>query len=254
MTNKLKVLDLFSGIGMFSYGLEKTGLYETVFFCEWDQKCKAVLKKNFPSVPIAGDISFLDGYMLKDIDVLTGGFPCQDISVANQNAEGISGSRSGLWGEYARLIKEVKPKGVMIENVSSLVRRGLDVVLKDLNQIGYDAEWHCITAKHLGACHERDRVFILAYRRSLGGEGFKPLQHLEKVGQGWKSCEKDLQQVYQSPFRRSGSIPQPLLCGMDVRYPGRMDRLKQVGNTVYWPIVEQLGYHMHRNINETTIS
>lgn len=259
-STKLKVLDLFSGIGMFSYGLHKTGLYETSAFCEWDSKCQQVLKKNFPSVFCYTDISYLayqDGYLYSEkdstnvfteVDVIVGGFPCQDISVANQSAKGLEGERSGLWSEYKRLIKEAQPKGVIIENVSALLRRGLGVVLSDLHSLGYDAEWHCITAKHFGAYHERDRIFILAYRRSIGGQGFQPVQHLKKVGQGWESCKTTLQQIYDNPFGRSGSIPQPLLRGMDVRMPGRMDRLKQVGNTVYWPIVEKLGYHLYGNI------
>lgn len=259
--SKLKVLDLFSGIGGFSLGLERTGLFETVAFCEWDEGCRHVLKKHWPHIPCFGDVEQLaystgllhsKGFEVpctSGIDVITGGFPCQDISMANRAAEGISGSRSGYWKQYARLVNEVKPKGVIIENVSALLRRGLDVVLEDLHKIGYDVEWHCITAKYFGACHERDRVFILAYRRGIGGEGFKPLQRIEKVGQGWESCKENLQQVYDNPFRRSCSFPQPLLRGVDVRTPRRVDRLKQVGNSVYWPIVERLGYHMYQNIN-----
>lgn len=260
MSTKLKVLDLFSGIGMFSYGLEKTGLYKTVAFCENDPKCRQVLKKHWPETYCYRNITKLewyDGYLYSEecgvagftsIDVLCGGFPCQDLSLAKRDAEGLNGSKSGLWSDYLRLIRDIKPKGVIIENVSTLQSRGLDRILCELNSVGYDAEWHCLTAKAFGAYHERDRLFILAYSRSFRREGFKPFQYFEKVGQGWESCKTIVQQIYDNPFRRSNSYPQPLLCGMDVRSPGRMDRLKQVGNTVYWPIVEQLGYHMHENI------
>ncbi len=244
--DKLKVLDLFAGIGMFSYGLEKTRLYETVAFCEWDKSCQEVLKKHWPNVPCHSDIKELE-WPHGGIDVLTGGFPCQDISYAGKG-DGITGERSGHWSHYARLINEIKPKGVIIENVSALRRRGLGVVLSDLNKIGYDAEWHCITAKHFGAYHERDRLFILAYNRGLGGEGFEPLQRLEKVGQGWESSKEVVQQIFSDPFRRSDSWPQPLLRRVDVQRPEWVDRLKQVGNTVYWPIVEKLGYHLHSNL------
>jgi DNA-cytosine methyltransferase len=258
---KLKVLDLFSGIGMFSYGLEKTGLYETTAFCEWDNTCRQVLKKHWPNTYCYHDISKLewhDGYLYSEecgvagfteVDVMCGGFPCQDISYAGKGA-GITGERSGYWVHYSRLINEIKPKGVIIENVSALRRRGLGVVLSDLNKIGYDAEWHCITARHLGAYHERDRLFILAYNRSLGGERFEPLQRLEKVGQGWESSKEVVQQIFSDPFRRSNSWPQPLLRRVDVQRPEWMDRLKQIGNTVYWPIVEGLGYHLHKNIKQ----
>jgi len=257
--NKLKVLDLFSGIGMFSYGLHKTTLYETVAFCEWDKTCQEVLRKNFKGVPIYNDISKLewhDGYLYSedtsvasftDVDVICGGFPCQDISYAGKGA-GIEGERSGHWKHYWRLIDEIKPKAAIIENVSALRRRGLGVVLSDLNQIGYDAEWHCITASSLNACHQRDRIWILAYRRGEGGSRLEPLVSLEKTRQGGWSGKKDLQQIYDNPFGRSDSWPEPLLRRMDVRHPRRVDRLKQVGNTVYWPIVEHLGYHLHRNI------
>lgn len=256
----MKVLDLFSGIGMFSYGLEKTGFYETVAFCEWDEKCRKVLKKHWPSVYCYQDISqleFHDGYIYSEqcgvagfteIDIICGGFPCQDLSLANRSARGLEGERSGLWSEYKRLISEIKPKGCIIENVSALVNRGLTTILYDLDSLGYDAEWHCITAKHLGAYHERDRLFILAYRRSFRDEGFQPLLSLEKVGQGWESCEETLQQIYDNPFRRSDSFPQPLLRRMDVQNTIDLDRLKQVGNTVYWPIVHELGLHMYNNL------
>lgn len=257
---KLKVLDLFSGIGGFAYGLEQTGLYETVAFCEWDKKCQAVLDKHWPLVPKFSNIANLvcfDPETLTDVqeglvvnsrvDVITGGFPCQDISLAGKGA-GLEGERSGYWKHYKRLIQDIKPKGAIIENVSALRNRGLDQVLQDLNEIGYDAEWHCITASHLGATHQRDRIWIVAYSRSFGREGFKPLECLSPFGQGWESRKENLQQIYSNPFGRSNSIPQPLLRGVDVRLAGRMDRLKQVGNSVYWPIVEQLGVHLHRNL------
>lgn len=256
---KLKVLDLFSGIGMFSYGLHKTGLYETVAFCEWDEQCQQVLKKNYSSIPCYKDIKDLEwrgGYLYSedsgvttftDVDVIVGGFPCQDISYAGKGA-GIKGERSGHWKHYWRLINEIRPKAAIIENVSALRTRGLDVVLSDLNEVGYDAEWHCIPASHCGAPHSRDRIWILAYRRGERGSGLVPLVSLGEVRQGGWRGKEDLQQVYSSPFRRSDSRPEPLLRRMDVRYPRRLDRLKQVGNTVYWPTVEQLGYHTHKNV------
>ena len=172
---KLKVLDLFAGIGGFTLGLEKTGLYETSAFCEWNIKAQLVLKKHWPDTPCFGDIKDLSGQHVSSIDVITGGFPCQDISYAGKGS-GIEGERSGHWTHYARLIDEIKPKGAIIENVSALRTRRLDKVLSDLNEIGYDAEWHCITASHLGACHQRDRIWIIAYRSIEGGKGLVPLE------------------------------------------------------------------------------
>jgi site-specific DNA-cytosine methylase len=99
------------------------------------------------------------------VDVLCGGFPCQDISVAGRG-EGIDGARSGLWGEYARLIRELRPRYVVVENVAALLARGMERVLGDLAACGYDAEWDCIPASAVGAPHRRDRVWLVAYPRS----------------------------------------------------------------------------------------
>ena len=160
----LKVLDLFAGIGGFSLGLERTGGFETIGFCELDKKAQAVLKKHWPEVPIYDDVTKLTKDDIHGtVDVITGGFPCQDISLAGKGA-GLEGARSGLWWEYHRLIKELQPKWVIAENVSALRSRGLDQVLRSLSEIGYDAEWHCIPASAVGAPHRRDRVWIVAYR------------------------------------------------------------------------------------------
>jgi DNA (cytosine-5)-methyltransferase 1 len=165
----LKVLDLFSGIGGFSLGLEKTQGFETVAFCEIDEKAQRVLKKHWANVPIYPDVSTLKGSDLGTIDVICGGFPCQDISLAGKGA-GLEGERSGLWWEFHRLIKETKPKFVIIENVSALRSRGLDQVLRSLSEIGYDAEWHCLPASSVGAPHQRDRIWIISYpHRDDGG-------------------------------------------------------------------------------------
>ena len=168
----MNVLDLFSGIGGFSLGLERAGM-KTVAFCEVDKKCQQVLKKHWPDVPIFDDVSTLKGEDIEEtVDVICGGFPCQDISLAGKGA-GLEGERSGLWTEFHRLIKEIKPKYAIIENVSALRSRGLDQVLREISEIGYDAEWHCITAASIGAPHRRDRVWIVAYANDNGSHGSK---------------------------------------------------------------------------------
>lgn len=165
---KLKHLDLFSGIGGFSLGLERTGGFETVGFCDSDKKTHLVLKKHWAAVPIYDDVSTLKGSDLGKIDIITGGFPCQDLSVAGKGA-GLAGARSGLWFEFHRLIKETQPKWVIAENVAVLRSRGLDQVLRSLDEIGYDAEWHCIPASAVGAPHRRDRIWIVAHPRHRCG-------------------------------------------------------------------------------------
>ena len=158
----MNVLDLFSGIGGFSLGLERAG-FKTVAFCEIDKKCHLVLKKHWPNVPIFDDVKNLKGDDINEkIEIICGGFPCQDISFAGKGA-GIKGERSGLWQEFHRLIKEIKPKYAIIENVSALRSRGLEDVLRSLAEIGYDAQWHCIPACAIGAPHRRDRIWIIAY-------------------------------------------------------------------------------------------
>jgi DNA (cytosine-5)-methyltransferase 1 len=160
----VRVLDLFSGIGGFSLGLERAGM-RTVAFCEIEPYCRAVLAKHWPGVPCFPDIRGIDSYelgRLGGIDVICGGFPCQDISLAG-NGAGLAGERSGLWSEYARVIGLVRPAYVIVENVAALLGRGLGTVLSDLAAIGYDAEWHCIPASAVGAPHRRDRIWIIAY-------------------------------------------------------------------------------------------
>ena len=160
----ISVLDVFSGIGGFSLGLEKAGM-QTVAFCEINPSCQKILKTHWSSVPIFSDITSLtkkDFETLPKIDVIAGGFPCQDISTAGKQ-KGITGKRSGLWKEFKRLINELKPNYAIIENVANLRSKGLVAVLQDLWEIGYNAEWHCITASAFGAPHRRDRIWIVAY-------------------------------------------------------------------------------------------
>ena len=177
----MKVLDLFSGIGGFSLGLERAGM-ETIAFCEIENYPKKVLAKHWPNIPIASDVTKLtyqDGVLYDDgqeiyrgsIDVICGGFPCQDISVAGKQAGIEEGTRSGLWSECARLLREVRPDYAIFENVTALLSgqqgRWFQRVLFDISEVGYDAEWHCISASELGAHHHRDRVWVIACADSV---------------------------------------------------------------------------------------
>ena len=166
MTYPFKVLDLFSGIGGFSLGLEATGGFETVAFCEICPKARKVLQKHWADVPIYEDVKTLTQEKLNNdginFDVVTGGFPCQDISKCGKG-EGIYAERSGLWSEMYRIIRNAKPKWAIIENVPALRSRGLALVLQNLWEIGYNAQWDCIPASAVGAPHQRDRIWIVAY-------------------------------------------------------------------------------------------
>jgi DNA (cytosine-5)-methyltransferase 1 len=163
---KLRVLDLFSGIGGFSLGLERAGGFETIAFCEIEPYCRAVLKKHWPDVPCYDDVRTLTADRLAAdgiaVDVICGGFPCQDVSFAGKRA-GLEGARSGLWSEYARLIGDLRPRFVVVENVPGLLSLGMGTVLGDLSTLGYDAVWDCVPASAVGAPHQRDRAWIVAY-------------------------------------------------------------------------------------------
>lgn len=175
----MRVLDTFSGIGGFSLGLERAGM-ETAAFCEIEEYPRKVLAKHWPDVPMYNDVRTLtkerlDQDGIGSIDVICGGFPCQDISTAGRQ-EGIGeGTRSGLWSECARLIGELQPQYAIFENVTNLLNGGggdwFKRVLWDISQIGYDAIWHCIPASELGAHHHRDRVWIVAYPNEASTKG-----------------------------------------------------------------------------------
>jgi DNA (cytosine-5)-methyltransferase 1 len=152
-------LDLFSGIGGFSLGLESTNGFETVAFCEIDQFCRKVLAKHWPGVPCFEDIRTAK---FPYADVVCGGFPCQDLSVAGKRA-GLAGERSGLYRELVRAVRVVRPRYVIVENVAALLSAGMGDVLGDLASCGYNIEHDCIPASALGAPHRRDRVFIVAH-------------------------------------------------------------------------------------------
>lgn len=173
----MRVLDLFSGIGGFSLGLERAG-FETVAFCEIDPFCRRVLAKHWPKVPCYDDVRTLTAERLKadgisKVEVITGGFPCQDISCAGLKAGIVDGTRSGLWSEIVRLCGELRPRYVIVENVANLLagppeRPGgwFGRVLGDLAQCGYDAQWENIPAATVGAPHRRERVWLVAYPSS----------------------------------------------------------------------------------------
>lgn len=168
---KLRVLDLFSGVGGFSLGLERTGGFKTVAFCEIDDAACRVLASHWPATPINRDVTSYE-FREGEADVITAGFPCQDLSFAGAGA-GLAGARSGLYRHVIRAIRVVRPVRAVLENVAALLSRGLGTVLGDLAEVGYDAEWHCIPASAVGAPHRRDRIWIVADAGGQQHEGFR---------------------------------------------------------------------------------
>jgi site-specific DNA-cytosine methylase len=165
----LRVLDLFSGVGAYSLGLERTGGFRTVAFCEIEEYPRKILRKHWPDVPIFEDVRALNATVLRDAGIvpqwIVAGWPCQDISSAG-TGHGLDGARSGLWTEIARLARELGVEGLILENSSNLlaINGGADfgTVLGDLAALGHDAEWHCLPAAAFDAPHIRDRLWIVA--------------------------------------------------------------------------------------------
>ena len=160
----MEVLGLFSGVGGFELGLQKAG-FDITKMCEIEPHCVRVLNKNF-DCEVALDISKLE-VKLNEFDVMVGGFPCQDISIAGKNKGLLGGDKSSLWREYLRLIKEGKPKYAIIENVSAILGRGLEIILQDLAEIGYDTTYTTFDTKYFGLPQRRRRVYILAVRDGI---------------------------------------------------------------------------------------
>jgi DNA (cytosine-5)-methyltransferase 1 len=171
---KLRILDTFSGIGGFSYAAERiVGGFETVAFVEREPFCQQILGKHWPTVPIYDDITTFNPEPYS-ADVVCGGFPCQDISLAGKQAGIKQGTRSGLFYELMRVVRLVRPQYVVLENVSAILANGLDTVLGELAEAGFDAEWACIPASAVGACHQRDRWWLVAYSASTRAEQHEP--------------------------------------------------------------------------------
>ena len=248
--NKLRVLDLFSGIGGFSLGLERTGGFETVAFCEIEPFPRKVLAKHWPGVPCYDDVRTLTADRLAAdgiaVDVITGGFPCQDISKAGKKAGIVDGTRSGLWSEIIRLACELRPRFIIVENVANLLAGPSNKpggwfgrVLGDLAECGYDAQWENIPASAVGLPHLRERVWVVAYPQQGLREDFRLSDtfNVEKLGSRWAprkisaffGCARRPVQTDRHSLRR------------DDGFPETMDRLAALGNAVVPQIPELIG-------------
>ena len=256
--SRLKLIDLFSGIGGFSLAAQWLGGIETIQFVECEPFCQRILSKHWPTVPIHDDILTYNPSH-GSADIVCGGFPCQDISQAGKGAGIKKGNRSGLFYELMRVVRLVGPRYVVLENVAAITPNGLDVVLGALAEAGYDAEWACIPAAAVGACHRRDRWWCVAYasgRRDSGsdqhtGQSVQP----ERMGEsgmlnaphphgerqqecqpaaiatgsgrtGWGDAPRRLNPDWR------GYLSQPVLRRGDDGLSGRVDRLKALGNAV----------------------
>lgn len=243
----LTVGSLFSGIGGLDLGFERNG-FRVIWHVEIDEFCRDTLIKNWPTHITYSDIKTVCGYDVPKVDVLIGGFPCQDISKLKKDGAGIFGSRSGLWKEYKRLIFEIKPRYVVIENVAMLLRRGFGVVLKDLAEIGYDAEWQVLSADAFGAKHQRKRLITIAYPYGIGLEANSNNTVLcQETFDIWNS-RFDKSSVGENVFwqkSESGEIlSEALLVGGADEPTSKLDkqRIKACGNAVYVAMAEFIAF------------
>ena len=249
------MIDTFSGIGGFSLAARWLGGIETVQFVEREPFCHRILAKHWPTVPIHDDICTFQPPP-GSADIVCGGFPCQDISQAGKGA-GLAGKRSGLFYELLRVVRLVGPRYIVLENVAAITHRGMEDVLGALAEAGYDAEWACIPAAAVGACHQRDRWWCVAYPQG-GRWGARPGQGTQSTGyQGagtgdgdWLATLDPMRQRLEGPNQLGSNgtawpaaiarlspdwrsyLSEPVLCRGDDGLSGRVDRLKALGNAV----------------------
>lgn len=169
-SHQYKIGSLFSGIGGFELGLERAGVGRTIWQCEIDAFCRDILKHHWPDATQFENVETLNPATVEPCDVLIGGFPCQDISAAGKG-KGIEGQRSGLFFEIVRIACGIRPRFIILENVPAITRRGLGRILGSLAEIGYDAEWFCISAQGVGASHLRERWFCIAWPQLADADG-----------------------------------------------------------------------------------
>ena len=173
MNTELTHGSLFSGIGGFEEGAERAGI-KTIWNCEYEKHNRKRLKKHWPGTKQYEDVRTMSG--AEYVDIISGGFPCQDISVAGK-MEGIGGVCSGLWGEMFRICRESRPKYIIAENSPALTIRGFERVLCDLSKVGYNAEWQCISNLAFGYPHRRERIYVIAYSNEV-----RPQSDIRKKG------------------------------------------------------------------------
>lgn len=234
---------LFSGIGGFELGAEMAGI-KTLWNCEIEEHKRNVLKRHFPDAVQYNDICLMKSPL--HVDIISGGFPCQDISIANVSnkklwkngkVKGINGERSGLWKEYKRILGEVRPRYIVFENSPMLIHRGLEQVLCDLTESGYDCQWECLSASQFGFNHKRERIYGIAYPIEIGCKGitkiFRPIQEaLSK----WAPRQAPIS-ITIKRFNKRSSYDD---VRMDDGFSDRLDkrRIEDMGNAVI-PLIAQ---------------
>lgn len=257
----IKIGSLFAGIGGFELGLERAipGA-QTIWQVEQNTFCQKVLAKHWPDAKIYNDVRNITKDNVEPVDILCGGFPCQDISLAGKG-RGLHGEKSGLWWEMLRIISELRPRIVVMENVAAVLIRGGCQVIGSLAEIGYCTEWTVISAKDFGAPHLRRRWFAVAYPDGAYSERDRMRVGFQKKKTNY-SFSPDSDSAYRNRIRSSFGIhkkhsdsdlsfskerywdktsPVSALCGVDDGIPDRLDRLRALGNAIVPQCSEWVG-------------
>lgn len=232
---------LFSGIEGFGLGAAFAGI-KTIWSCEFEEYQTKVIKKNFgENHDTNRDIKTYRNPQF--VDIISGGFPCQDISIAGKGI-GITGERSGLWKEMFRILGEVRPRYVIIENSPMLVVRGFEQVLCDLSQIGYDAEWQCLSGTDFGIQQNRERLYCIAYpNKNSSSRGLQNTIFRKPY------LSRELTRIYPG-WRTRQSIPSPKFVGRHNELPNWVDRVECLGNAVQ-PIIAHYLFECIKEFDKT---
>lgn len=229
---------LFSGIGGIDLGLDRSGMS-----CKWQVEinpyCLKILSRHWRGVARFSDVRIFPEYQSEEwsVDVIAGGFPCQDISLVGKRA-GITGDRSGLWSEFARLVRDIQPKYVIVENTAGILSSGIGQVLGDLARIGYDAEWETLSAHEFGANHIRPRIFFVAFRR---GVLHADRQRREKFNPSAEPVCPRILNWSALPDRIRWPATQSVVVRGIYGIPDRVDRIRGLGNAVVPAISQWIG-------------
>ena len=246
---------LFSGIGGFELGLERAiQNSKTIWQVEQNKYCQGILKKHWPEAIIHNDITEVNYENVQPVNIICGGFPCQDISAAGKGAGIEHGKRSSLWGEMYRLIDELQPRVAVMENVPALLwkKRGMHVVMSNLAKIGYDAEWTVISARQFGAPHLRKRVFIIAYPNQIRPrqDGQQFFNSIDRNRKKVRSGRQEIQTKYPNSNHSKEQPPNTSSMETEGRFKRRCcktSRVQQRDYKNYWKNFPTQSSLRHRN-------
>jgi DNA (cytosine-5)-methyltransferase 1 len=236
----MNIGSLFSGIGGLEYGLELAMPFAKIKWqVEQNKYCQSILAKHWPDTIRYNNVLDVGSHNLEKVDLICGGFPCQDISKAGKG-RGLDGVKSGLWFEMSRIISELRPRIAVLENVPAITIRGLDRVLYSLASMGYDAEWTNLSAQAFGAPHKRNRWCLVAYSNSDGSLA-KPIYTESMEEERMFECSSSkIRRLYTKNYWKKHP-PKSTICHLDDGIPHRVARLKALGNAVVPQCAQYIG-------------